>query len=395
MSHELSFFDGFVTGNFARPASQPHSFPDYTAAAAEIERQESEARAAILGQLLHCANSETKQQYVRQLQMSLTALSDLLQAYLGPDESLDVYVITEEKTRGNMAKRTFACLERLLHLLKSHCREHFNRDARIPAIRRIQASKEIGALLRSCLMEMENLGFEPELVRHACVPAIEFIDLPPHKAITYRYQSWVLTQLQELDQLLKKPKPRKGYEHDLFLLLCYLDLNSLGFWNYCVSRYSRKLEETEDNVERRQTLRLLIKKISQFQPKPDSSWRRDRPGLKEQVLHWLEKELGYQVDVENAGAAANNAEETEYITTSLNTGQLAFLIRLFVVCAVFTSPNPGAVIRFFAKHFRTSLGTSISEEYLRQKYYSPDLGCISFIRGLFMEMARMAMTIRI
>jgi hypothetical protein len=76
------------------------------------------------------------------------------------------------------------------------------------------------------------------------------------------------------------------------------------------------------------------------------------------------------------------------ITTGLSVAQLAVFIKLLFDQGIIQHSNQKELLRLAATIFKTSRATAISQESLRNKYYSPDPAAISIVKDYLFGMIK-------
>jgi hypothetical protein len=108
------------------------------------------------------------------------------------------------------------------------------------------------------------------------------------------------------------------------------------------------------------------------------------PTIKEQVRTWISEELLYLNKQKELMIIADGSEDEqpndEKIQTTLSVADLSLGVKLLLESKMINNKNPSELIRLVARNFKTDRNDVISENSIRNKYYTVESGSLISMR---------------
>lgn len=224
----------------------------------------------------------------------------------------------------------------------------------------------------------------PELINMIAEPVEKFVS-----------EALVQLSLQELSYyerllkhvyiiLLKKPRTMLGKE--LSKALIQINFNDAAFFEYYVRGIKMLIENITDNDLRIKELGSQEKYLKQLVVHPGIAFHKHLHSIQVQLITWIEEEINFlKTTVINQQVplqpVPHKPDDKIHLSVSVNV--LAFLLKVFVAGGIITNTNQSDVIRFFARHCKTSKQEDISFDSLYNKYHQPNSSTIKITRDLF------------
>jgi hypothetical protein len=139
-------------------------------------------------------------------------------------------------------------------------------------------------------------------------------------------------------------------------------------------------------------LHYWLKLLNQLHTKPGASLKHDRLQAKDQLVTWLEQEIGYietkkQLTLMLPTATRSPKPDPQFkVNTNLSVPQLALFIRLLREVGIISNKNLTEVIGFFARHFSSPRSEKISADSLRLKYYNSEKATSDSVQSVLTHM---------
>jgi hypothetical protein len=345
----------------------------------------SVATSDILNKHLNCITGE-KERITRQIRDNVINASaqHLLNIYIEQHQvslielNAVVYTFLHEKSIEKAPKlssfydRVANVLEYLLFFIEHHFSAYLNKNMQLSQTSQLALKEEIVSILKLIYTKDKVTQIDDVLFKIA-IHHLEVFAANPKNNLNHRNAEYlkqlavdILNFFSLADYLITN-----GYFVDHLISICF---NSTSFFYFYTNKIEAELEELYSLTEKAEFLIRKIKKITQLSPKSEMALHPDIPGIREQLLNWLEEEKNYihsKLELaKNLGAAHIEQGINTKLQTSFSVAQLACFIRLLVDGKIITNSNQTEVLKFVTEHFRTDKRESIAFESLRTKYYN-------------------------
>jgi hypothetical protein len=108
------------------------------------------------------------------------------------------------------------------------------------------------------------------------------------------------------------------------------------------------------------------------------------PTIKEQVGTWISEELLYLDKQKELMILGDGSEDEppnhEKIQTTLSVADLSLFVKLLLESKMISNKNPSELMRLVARNFKTDRNDDISENSIRNKYYTVESGTLTSMR---------------
>jgi hypothetical protein len=272
--------------------------------------------------------------------------------------------IKKTDSRYEAARCLFDHLEELLSFLQLHYRKYFNLQQKMPDLKIDQTVKELQPRIASIGAHLKKSAVPEKLVHLILRPLDNFIELKTTSYAETQYLCRVTDELPgitsdvgEVEVLVRKT-------------LISLEYNSSDICTYYTNELDR-LVSAEDSVQNKlRLLKLQLKAINQVALTHSHILHPGLPGLKEQLVNWLNEEIYfYGMEQTTSALQPQGAAGEVKIHTSLSVPQLALLFRLLKEEQLITNSNQSELLKIVAANFTTLQKEQFSYGHLHGKYY--------------------------
>jgi hypothetical protein len=327
------------------------------------------------------AGSKCVERYFRKHQIILTELSDKAfhyQQQLGIENSNS---ILEDSSIDQLYNDTVETLEQLLEYVEKIFPTYFDTTLKITDAKKKSLEPAISLGLKSLEKELRQIEVAEDLITIACTPFREFCT--KEKFISYRDVSYLQVYRKELTYFIANVNSANVTE--LFCeLLLQLNFNDLRFYNYLVIAIKEKAKTCQTLPEQLENLHHRLKLLNQLPVKAGLTFRHEMPTIKEQVRTWISEELLYLNKQKELMIIADGSEDEqpndEKIQTTLSVADLSLGVKLLLESKMINNKNPSELIRLVARNFKTDRNDVISENSIRNKYYTVESGSLISMR---------------
>ncbi len=330
-------------------------------------------RANLELEVLSAADNDYIAYLVRQHQLAFTELSDQLyesQHYPLMDEFEKVSLI-QFYGHINML------LEDALIFIEMEFPRYFDREMKIIEESKNRLSLEARRQLKLIQKEARKIDIPEELIQILCAPFQELF--AEDKIITYQKTDYLECLYKRLLAFFAEPASMKTINR-LHEYLVFINFNSLRYYNFTVRRYQEKAGHCGNTLEQIEFFYREKTDLNQLPIQQGISLKPSRPYIKEQIGTWLSEEIYFldkRQQLLKPQANDNRDQQADQkIHTSLSVAHLSLAVKLLVEAKVITNRNSTELLRIVAKNFKTDRNEELSENSLRNKYYSVEGGTL-------------------
>jgi len=254
---------------------------------------------------------------------------------------------------------------------------YFDREMKITEESRNLMRLEARTQLKLIQKEAKKIDIPKELIQILCAPFQELF--AEDKIISYQKAAYLECLYKRLLAFFAEPVSMKTINR-LHEYLVFVNFNSLRYYDFTVKRYEEKASHCENN---RDQLELFYREKTQLNKLPIQqgiSLKPSRPHIKDQIGTWLSEEIYFldkrqQLSKPQANDIRDQLAEQK-IHTSLSVAHLSLAVKLLVEAKMITNNNYTELLRIVAKNFKTDRNEELSENSLRNKYYSVENGTL-------------------
>lgn len=329
--------------------------------------------------------------YIQQHQQELIRLTDQLLQYFHPEEAVKIYEVSDEKTSTNLYKYVYQCLEDLLTYIEKYFSKYFSLRAKIPDCYKLIAIRDFQECFPDVESSLKEMSASEKLLHVVFLPIKRFTEDKHKEDISFRKLIYLKSMLKELKDLSAMKLNNADLNQKIICNLTYLNYNSYRFFGYCTEHIKKHYQQEDTLCGQIEKLAWFYKNISQAQVKPGVSYKPKQKPLKENLLEWIDEEMGF---LEKRKQLTLNLPVNKYeglpldfkINTNLSVSQLAYLIKLFMESGVMLNRNQREVLRFMSQFTRTKRAENVSAESLRTKFYNVEHNTKETVKDILIDM---------
>ncbi|HRI20482.1 MAG TPA: hypothetical protein PLA68_05990 [Panacibacter sp.] len=324
--------------------------------------------------------------FIENNQASLIQLSDISMGYVNSCNE-------KQKPKQTEALKRFYCsitehLTDLLFFIERNFKKYFNEDLQIPLLYKNIAVKEFSEQVKMIRNQCLLHSTENQLLTIALLPVEKFIT--EDKCITFRQLYYLKELMYELFQIDTSTCSNNANEL-LSDTLFSLNFNSKDFVDYITLHINADIQDLQTSEDQIEKLNWHLKMNNLQHIRPSMALHPSLNTVKDQVAQWIEKELfitGLKHKSHSSSELSNAPQEFK-LNISISVAVLGFLIKLLIAAGIITNTNHSEIIRFFAKHCRTSKQEDISFESLYNKYHVAGLGAVNITKELLRRLVNL------
>jgi hypothetical protein len=286
-----------------------------------------------------------------------------------------------------LSKLLFDHLNELLCFLQVHYAKYFNPRQKMPAIKMEHIIKELKPKIELITATLKRTILNEKLIRYIIQPLEQFA---ASEAITYEESRYVKMVTSEFLSLDNTAQPE-----DILItvkkLLISLDYNSADISSNYINELDLLVSEEESVQCKLRILKFQLKEINQVIVKPDHALYPDIPGLKEQIVNWLNEEIYFHEMEQTIVAAQPPVTSSEAkIHTTMSVPQLALLFRLMKEEQLITNTNQSELLKVVANNFTTMHKENFSYGHLHGKYYKIEANTKRTVYDILMKLLHLS-----
>jgi hypothetical protein len=323
----------------------------------QCREEKEKIRLHIMEEVFNASEEKALLLLIDKYQAVFIRLMDQIYAYRKGIKKQDEY--------HELSKCLFDHLNELLCFLQVHYNRYFNLRQKMPFIKIEHTAKEecsktatISAALKRTIIndKLTKLVIQP-LENFTVCETVTYAQSQYIKNVTKEFLSIDTTAQEDINIILKK-------------ILLSLNYNAPDISVHYINELDQLIAEEESVQGKLRILKYQLKEVNQVSVKSDHILHPELPGLKEQIVNWLNEEI-YFHEMEQIIVSANpasNGNETK-IHTSLSVPQLAMLFRLLKEEQLITNTNQSELLKVVAGNFTTLHKENFSYGHLHGKYY--------------------------
>lgn len=337
----------------------------------------AEARSEICRKMhekvLRLISEDQTRLYVKKYQsLASCYMKSILIDYIPREEWNSLFQISGNYTTTDIFKITYQTLEDILVYVEKSFNQYLDINLPVPYQSRLLLAIEHAEKLSKVLTHLEWARLDYQLYEIVTMPFDQLGTLEP---LTFSYlnhhyhEAYLLALYQET--LEQEPFSNKK----VWLILWRMNFNALKFFNYLTRQIHIELKEKETIGEKLELLYYYQKLCNQLPVKTHLRYNPNLPPLKDQIVIWLQEEIGFQKRKLKHGD--NNHSRTQTISEKtllkMSVPQLSLFVRAIFEIGLVDGTRQD-LLRFVAEHYRTDQQDSISLGSLKGKYYKVDTG---------------------
>lgn len=309
--------------------------------------------------------------YFRQHQSALIQLSDT------------IYSISKTTALQKLAMDVLNCMDFLLDFIETKFTTYFDREMKIPEMKRWQVAPEVKHNLKFIQTSFKQHSVPADLITISCKPLEDF--LLPDTVVSY-HAYYITRDLQHELLLLSKLNTPHNFPELICNRLFFLNVNCLQFFNYYIDQLTEACKKHNSTQEQIEFYSMELKLINQVVVKPDSVYNPKLPSLCMQVGTWLAEEIYFLekkkllMQFSSEPSPGNDFEPK--VHTSLSVANLSLAIKLLIDAGIIKNKNATELMKLVARNFKTDKREDISEDSLRNKAYNVDVATVDRMKDV-------------
>lgn len=286
-----------------------------------------------------------------------------------------------------LSKLLFDHLNELLCYLQVHYAKYFNLKQKMPVIKIEHTIKEIRPKIEVISAALKRTILNEKLIRYIIQPLDQFAESEAISYETFQYIKLVTSEFLSLD-ITAQPE---DILNTVKKLLISIDYNAADISSFYINELDLLVSEEESVQCKLRILKFQLKEINQVIVKPDHGLYHDTPGLKEQIVNWLNEEIYFHEMEQTIVAAQPPGTSSEAkIHTTLSVPQLALLFRLMKEEQLITNTNQSELLKIVANNFTTMHKENFSYGHLHGKYYKIEANTKRTVYDLLMKLLHLS-----
>jgi hypothetical protein len=327
------------------------------------------------------SGSKCAEQYFRKHQVILTELSDKAFQYqqqLGAENSNS---ILQDSSIYQLYDDIIEKLGQLLDYIEKIFPKYFDSSLKITDAKKNSLQPEISSGFKSLEKELQKIEVPEDLIAITCTPFRDFCKTG--KLISYRQIRYLKSYRKEFTYFIANINSSNVTEQFCEFLVS-LNFNDFRFYNYIVVDIKEKAKTFRPLPEQLENLYYRLKLLNQVPVKPGVPFRHEMPTIKEQVGTWISEELLYLNKQKELMTLSDESQadlwNDEKIQTTLSVAELSLGVKLLLESGMINNKNPSEIMRQVARNFKTDRNDDISENSIRNKYYTVESGTLTSMR---------------
>jgi len=197
--------------------------------------------------------------------------------------------------------------------------------------------------------------------------------------------------VSHLERIVSSTCKNDDVSGKLVQILLLLNYNKFSFIDYLTENLKEQVNEIESVCEKISEWNIHLKRFKQLQHLPHYALFVNGPSVKKIMIRNIKEEINCLKAKETNEIASPSHTNTcqlteERLLTSLSVAQLALFVRLLLDAGIIETRNQSSLLKKIAAIIQTPKTTSISEESLRSKFYSPQNTSIIIIKEHLLNM---------
>ncbi len=286
-----------------------------------------------------------------------------------------------------LSKLLFDHLNELLCYLQVHYAKYFNLKQKMPIIKIEHTIKELRPKVEVISAALKRTILNEKLIRYIIQPLDQFAESEAITYETFQYIKLVTSEFLSLD-ITAQPE---DILNAVKKLLISIDYNAADISSFYINELDLLVSEEESVQCKLRILKFQLKEINQVIVKPEHGLYHDTPGLKEQIVNWLNEEIYFHEMEQTIVAAQPPGTSTEAkIHTTLSVPQLALLFRLMKEEQLITNTNQSELLKIVANNFTTMHKENFSYGHLHGKYYKIEANTKRTVYDILMKLLHLS-----
>lgn len=345
----------------------------------ECNEEKEKIRLHIMEEVFNASEEKVLLLLIDKYQSVFIRLMDQLHVYRKGIKKQDEY--------WELSKYLFDHLNELLCFLQVHYARYFNMEQKMPCIKIEHACKEILPKIETIAAALKRTVINDKLIKLILQPLEHFVS---GDNISYEQAQYIKTATNEF-LAFDVTAAQEDIAVTIKKILVSLDYNHPDISLYYINELDLLVAEEESVQGKLRILKYQLKEANQITVKPDHILYPDLPGLKEQIVNWLNEEI-YFHEMEQMIVAAQppGTSGEAKIHTTLSVPQLALLFRLLKEEQLITNTNQSELLKVVANNFTTMHKENFSYGHLHGKYYKIEANTKRTVYDILMKLLHLS-----
>lgn len=346
-------------------------------AGAEIERIKKRLKAGLLA----CKKEKSRLTYIRQHQVGIVNLQDLLYQYLSSLNTNNPFTLKKTAAKLQLFQQLTVLLDDVLFFFDRHFNPIFKDEQTLAVTSAlefqnaaIEKLKAIKPVLLSFSPDHQLPDLVIEIISALCNNLhIEKITMPQ-----LNYLSHLLQKLETIHQYIAV-----GYYPVLTQLLIHINFNSPLFVNYLLQTILKEINDTDTDIEKWERLCFHYKEIKQVNALPGMALNPSAMSVQKYIAGYLLSEKKYFKKLKALSRftplKTNTAagEEQEGIQLQLSVEELGLLTNVQKQAGLLKNPNMRSLAKLLAASHRSLRRDKISWQNLYNCFSKVEMNTIN------------------
>ena len=339
--------------------------------------------------LLNCISSEHDNRiilYIRQHQLALVGLSDMVFGFQSRQVADNVYTFPELSSVTTFYISMQYAIDQLLQFLRTTFGKYFDLNARLDNYRKHHYALHLKQFIKSAGHILHHHNIDKDLVDIIIQPLKDYCTAAEVSFARHDFT-------RKLEQVIAGLKGRANVTNTaVCLLLIELNYNAMLFQDYYINYLQKGSRDYDSPVE---FYYLQLKLINQVPQVPNPVYDQTRPPIRELIGTWLAEEIYFiekkQQFIKTTEVNYPEPGHEQKIHTSLSVAHLSLAVKLLIDSKVIKNKNSTELMKLVARNFKTDTREQISEDSLRNKSYSYDERTVDQVKDLVKGLMGMVM----
>lgn len=346
-------------------------------ATSEIERIKKSLKAGLLA----CKKEKSRLTYIRQHQVGIVNLQDLLYQYQSSLQTNNPFTRKKVSTKLQLFQQLTELLDDLLFFFDRHFNPVFKEDPAIAVSTAIQfqttAIEKLKAI-KPVLFSFSTDHQLPDLVIEIISALCNNLHVEKTTLPRLNYLSYLLQKLETIPQHIVI-----GYYPVLIQLLIHLNFNSPLFINYLLQTILKEINDTDTDIEKWERLCFHYKEIKQVNALPGMALNPSAISVQKHIAAYLLSEKKYFKKLKTLSLFSplktNTAveEEQEGIHLQLSVEELGLLTNVQKQAGLLKNPNMRSLAKLLAASHRSLRRDKISWQNLYNCFSKVEMNTIN------------------
>ncbi|WKN44894.1 hypothetical protein [Tunicatimonas pelagia] len=306
--------------------------------------------------------------YVQNHQSQLETFTDIVLEQLSREEQKRVHQISGEYTLTDVYKLIYQHLEIALAHIERHFMKYLDLTNRAPYRSKILFSEALRTKVDFIDDRIGGSSINPALREILTKPLSKLSDIQDEEEFTYHELFYFQKFLREFYRALSLEN-EEITDGIITETLYQTNYNATDFVKYLSDQIREEADQHESMMDKLEVLYRHLKEYNQHHCKVNVPCYGHR-SIQEQMIGWLDEEIGYLTKVMEAKIKQNAARTFAKIETPLSVSAVIYFLRLQKKVGMISNRHHADVMRCMAENVSTQRKKDITLHSIERKYYN-------------------------